>query len=191
MFNFLKNGTGQLLQVFFQDPERKLYIRELGKLLNKEPGYFQRILNNLVEEGLLIDEREANLRYFKLNKEYPLYEELKQIISKTLGIELKLKELSNELEKIKYAFIFGSIAANKENGYSDIDLMLIGNVDQEFLTEKISKLEKELGRIINYHIYHKAEIAKKLKEKNDFIVKILKEEKIILKGNIDELTKSD
>lgn len=191
MFNFLKNGMGQLLQVFFQDPDRRLYTRELSKLLNKEPGYFQRILNNLVEEGVLIDEREANLRYFKLNKDYPLYDELKRIVSKTLGIEMKLKELVSELKHIKHAFIFGSIASGTEKGHSDIDLMLIGKADQEILTEKISKIENELSRIINYHIYHKEEVLTKLQEKNDFIIKIFKDSKIILKGDIDEFTKSN
>ena len=190
MFNFLKNGTGQILQIFFQNPDKRLYIREISKILDKEPGHFQRILNNLVEEGILIDEREANLRYFKLNKEYPLYSELKIIISKTLGIEGKLKKFVEDLANIQYAFIFGSIASGREKGHSDIDLMLIGKADQEILTEKISKLEKELSRVINYHIYHKEEILMKLHEKNDFIVKIFKDPKIILKGDINELTKT-
>jgi len=189
MFNFLKNGTGQILKVFFKDPDKQLYVRELSKLLKKEPGYFQRILNNLVEEGILIDERIANLRYFKLNKEYPLYFELKKIISKTLGIEAKLKELINNLKRIKYAFVFGSMASNKENTLSDIDLFLVGEANQEILTEKINNLEKELNREINYHLYHKDEVLKKLHDKNDFIVKILKDPKIILKGNINELTR--
>lgn len=189
MFNFLKNGTGQLLQLFFQDPEKRLYVREISKILNKEPGHFQRALNNLVEEEILIDEKEANLRYFKLNKEHPLYFELKKIVSKTLGIEAKLKKLTEESKKIKYAFIFGSIAADKEHTTSDIDLMLIGEVDQEYLTEKVSKLENELSRPINYHIYHKKEILTKLKENNDFIVTLFKDPKIILKGNVDEFTK--
>lgn len=187
MFNFLKNGTGQLLQLFFQDPEKKLYVREISKILNKEPGHFQRALNNLVEEGILIDEKEANLRYFKLNKEHPLYFELKKIVSKTLGIEAKLKKLTEESKKIKYAFIFGSIAADKEHTTSDIDLMLIGQIDEDKLILKINKLEEELGREINYHIYNTTEFIKKRNDKNDFIVKILKDPKIILKGKINDI----
>ena len=189
MFNFLKNGTGQLLQLFFQDPGKKFYVREISRILNKEPGQFQRILNNLVEEGLLIDEREANLRYFKLNKEYPLYDELKKIVSKTLGIEAKLKKLAEEFKRIKYAFIFGSIAADKENTLSDIDLMLVGKADEDKLILKINKLEEELEREINYHVFDKAEFIKKRNDKNDFIVEILKAPKILLKGRIDDLTK--
>lgn len=187
MLNFLKNGTGQVLFLFFKDSEKRLYLREISRLLKKEPGCFQRILDDLVKEGILKDEREANLRYFSLNKEYPLYDELKKIVSKTLGIEAKLIKLAEELKRVKYAFIFGSIAVNKENTSSDIDLMLVGQADEDKLIVKINQLEEELGREINYHIYGTAEFINKINHKNDFIIKILKEPKILLKGKIDDI----
>ncbi len=139
----------------------------------------------------MIDEREANLRYFKLNKKYPLYDELKKIISKTLGVEAKLSHLVDGFKGIECAFIFGSMAADKENELSDIDLMLIGEANQDTLIKKINQLEGLLNREINYHIYRKDEISKKMKEKNDFIVKIFKDPKIILKGNLNEFTNID
>lgn len=188
MLNFLKNGTGKILQLFFQNPAKEYYFREIGKLLGQEPGTLQRYLNNLVNEGLLIDERRANLRYFRLNQDYPLYNEVKQIISKTIGIEAKLKELTDNMHNIQYAFIFGSIPKNQEYGQSDIDLMLIGQANEDNLLKKINLLEEELGREINYHIYDKEEIESKLKNNNDFLLRIFKEPQIILKGNLNELT---
>jgi len=128
------------------------------------------------------------LRFFKLNKNYPLYEELKKIISKTIGAEGQIKEIINSLEGIEEAFIFGSVAKEKENIHSDIDLMLIGRVDQDKLIEAVNKVEKELGREINYHIFTKEEVLKKIKEKDSFFVNIFSESKIILKGNLDEFT---
>ena len=188
MLNFLKNGTGKILQLFFQNPAKEYYFREIGQLLGQEPGTLQRYLNNLVNEGLLIDERRANLRYFRLNQDYPLYNEVKQIISKTIGIEAKLKELTDNMHNIQYAFIFGSIPKNQEYGQSDIDLMLIGQANEDNLLKKINLLEEELGREINYHIYDKEEIESKLKNNNDFLLRIFKEPQIILKGNLNELT---
>ncbi len=114
MLDFTKNSADKILNLFFKDPEKKLYLREIARVLGQEPGYFQKAINNLVTEGVLRDERKANLRYFELNKEYPLYDELKKIISKTLGLEAKIKEIINSLSGIDYAFIFGSIARNKE-----------------------------------------------------------------------------
>jgi DNA-binding transcriptional ArsR family regulator len=189
MLDFIKNKKGEVLKLFFQNTEQELYLREIARILGKEPGLFQRDIESLVKEGILKDERRANLRYFKLNKDYSLYKEIKQIIFKTLGIGAQLQRLVNDLLEIEQSFIFGSIAKNNEYAESDIDLMLIGAVDQDLLISKIDKVEKELKREVNYVLYNKEEILKKLKEKNDFLTKIFKESKIILKGNLDEYSK--
>ena len=93
------------------------------------------------------------------------------------------------LNEIETSFIFGSIAKNKENVDSDIDLVLIGEVDQDELIKKVSALESELNREINYHIYKKEEFIEKIKENNSFIINVISDSFITLKGNPDEFTK--
>lgn len=191
MLSFLKNGTGKILKLFFQNPDKEYYLREIGEHLGQEPGFFQRSIENLVTEGILLDERRANLRYFKLNKNYPLYEEIKGIVSKTIGTEARLKEMINSLEGVEYAFIFGSFAKNTATGSSDIDLMLIGNVKQDKLLSIINEVVSSLAREVNYHIFDKDEVIKKIAEKNDFFVRIFSEPIISLKGNLDEFTNTN
>ena len=188
MWDFIKNSKGEILNLLFKNPDKALYLRQIARELGKEdrPSYIQGALDFLLTEGVLTDERVGNLRFFKLNKNYPLYEELKKIISKTIGAEGQIKEIINSLEGIEEAFIFGSVAKGKENIHSDIDLMLIGSVDQDRLTEAVNKVEKELGREINYHIFIKEEVLKKIKEKDSFFINIFLESKIILKGNLNE-----
>ena len=186
MFDFLKNGRGEILELFFKNSDREFYFREIAASLSKEPGAIQNYLNSLVEQNILRDERKGNMRFFKLNKNHPLYDDIKSIISKTVGLEYKLKELVSVLPKLEYAFIFGSIAKGKEYGDSDIDLLLIGEVDQNFLVEKISKLQSELSREINYQVYTKAEVVKKLAEKNEFFLNIFSEPIINLKGDLND-----
>lgn len=189
MLELLKNSKGKILNLFFKDADREYYFREIARILGKEPGHYQRAINSLVEEGILQDERKGNLRFFKLNKNYALYEEIKKIISKTIGVEARLKEIVNSVPGIDYAFIFGSIAKNSESSNSDIDLMLIGDINQDVLIEKISKLESELNREINYHTYSRQEAIKKLQDKENFFTNIFTESIIPLKGNIYEFTK--
>jgi len=189
MFDFLKNGRGEILELFFKNSDREFYFREIAASLNKEPGAIQNYLNSLVKQNILQDERKGNMRFFKLYKNDPIYEEIKSIISKTIGIEYKLKELVSVLSKVEYAFIFGSIAKGKEYGDSDIDLLLIGEVNQDFLVEKISKLQSELSREINYQIYTKDEVIKKLTERNEFFKNIFSEPIINLKGDPDDFRK--
>ena len=143
MLNILKNGKGEVLNLFFKDPEKEYYLSEIANILGKKPGQYQRIINSLVEENILTDKRKGKLRFFKLNKDYVLYEEIKKIISKTIGVEFKLKKILDEFTDIKHAFIFGSIAKDKESEQSDIDLMLIGEADQDNLTKKFSTTEDD------------------------------------------------
>jgi len=94
--------------------------------------------------------------------------------------------LHNILEKFKdidRAFIYGSFAKGEEREDSDIDLLIIGEVNEDKLIEEIGKLERKLQREINYAIYEKEDFKKKKEEGNPFILDILKEKKIFLIGD--------
>ncbi len=68
--------------------------------------------------------------------------------------------------------------------------MIVGDdVDQDNLIKKVNKAEEELKREINYHIYSYKEVRAGLKNKNDFLIKIFNEPRIVLKGNLNEFTK--
>jgi len=185
---FTKNQT-LILGIFFNDPEKSYYLRELGRLIEKEPGVFQRDINKLVESGILLSEYRANSRFFKLNKNHPLYKELKSIFLKTVGAEGRLKEILKGIKNINITFIFGSYAKGKEDTFSDIDLMIIGDPDENELVSKIIEIEKELDREINYHIFSPIDWKKKLKEKDSFLGNILSQPKIFLIGKKDELSR--
>ena len=184
--NFTKNQT-LILELFFSDSSKEYYLREIGRILKKEPGIFQKDINRLAENGILLSRFRAKSRFFELNKEHPLYKELKSIFFKTVGVEGRLKEILKNIKNIDVAFIFGSYEKNKEDSFSDIDLMIMGDPDEDFLIGEISKLEKRINREINYHIFSKKDLKNKIKKKNSFIKGVLSGPKIILIGNKNEL----
>lgn len=79
----LSKNKLRLLKFFYDHPEGQFYIQELGRLLGKKPGVFQRALNNLQKEGLLLSEYRANARFFRINKHNPIYSELRSIVLKS------------------------------------------------------------------------------------------------------------
>ena len=191
MLDFLKNGKGEILNLMFLNPGKKYYLSEIARILGKEPSAYQKYIEGFIKDGILCDERVGNMRFFWLNKNYNLYNEIKNIISKTIGVEAKLKTLLKEIDSVETAFIFGSFATDKFNRSSDIDLFLVGEENQDAIIEHITKLEVEIGRSINYHIYSKKEVLDKIHIKNDFINNIFNREIILLKGDIDEFRKFD
>ena len=176
-------------RAFFNHPEKHYYFRQLAKLIGKEPGVFQKDINRLVEKGILLSEYQANSRFFKLNLKYHLYNEFKSIFLKTVGAVGKLKERLAGFEKIDLAFVFGSFAKNREDQYSDVDLMIIGNPNEDKLVTAISRIESALSREINYSIFSAADLKKGLKEKEVFLEDIMTNPKMFIIGEQNDLAR--
>jgi predicted nucleotidyltransferase len=185
----LTKNRAELLKLFFTNPDKAFYMQEIGRILEKKPGSFQRTLNNLVSEGILESEYKANARYFKVNKNYPLIKEFKSIVFKTVGIIGTLKDILSGIRHINIAFIYGSYAKAKENYLSDIDIVIIGNPNEDELIKRLDQLEEKLQREINYKFYTLKTFKTDIKEKEPFISEILREKKIMLIGDEDELRK--
>jgi len=141
----------------------------------------------LERDGLFISNHRGNQKFYALNRNYPLYNELKSIVFKTIGVAGKLEAALNTMEGIQCAFIYGSFAEGVEHAESDIDLMIIGSPDENVLIDKIDMLEKEIGREINYNIYSRSEFKRRKARKDSFITNLLKRKKMILKGDISEV----
>lgn len=191
MLDFLKNGKGEILNLMFLNPDKKYYLAEIAKILNKESSAYQKQIESFIQEGILNDERIGHMRFFWLNNDYHLYEEIKNIISKTIGVEAQLKTLLKEIDSVETAFIFGSFATDKFSSDSDIDLFLVGEEIEDSVIKHITKLETEIDRSINYHIYSKDEVLSRINVENDFVNNIFNRNIILLKGNINEYRKSN
>lgn len=173
----------RILTYFFTNPQSSHYLREIAAILNQDVGNLSREFNRLEKEGIFVSQVRGRQKYFSLNKNYPLYKELKSIVFKTAGVEGALKKVVLSIEGVEAAFLYGSFAKKKETAISDIDLFIVGSLDEHKLLTEIEKLEKQLGREINYTIYPAKEFAKK-RERDSFIIKILKGPKIVLKGKL-------
>ena len=176
-----------LLALFFTNPSQKYYLRELQRMLGYSAGSIRRELLRFQKDNLFNIEKIGNLIYYSLNTKHPLFEELKSIISKTVGIEGSLRKILLPIRQIKIAFIYGTFASKGQKATSDVDLMIIGNPDISNLNEKIAGLEKKLKREINTTIYSWEEYKTKKKAESGFILDLLKNPKIMLIGKEDDL----
>ncbi|MBE3092974.1 MAG: nucleotidyltransferase domain-containing protein [Chloroflexi bacterium] len=192
MINFLEitksRLRNKLLLHFFTNTDDEMYLREMALALREDPGNLSKELSKLEKEGVFISQFRGKQKYFFLNKAYLLFNELKSIIFKTIGIQGSLQEIINETSGIVSAFIYGSFATRKENASSDIDLCLIVKdsvFNENNFISKINKLEKTVSREINYIYYSDDEWKKQVSENDSFIINIKMGPKIVLKG--DEL----
>jgi predicted nucleotidyltransferase len=187
MLNLNSKLRQKLLLYFFTNPDSKLFLREIARILGVDPTNLSRELKSLCNSGYFLAEQKGNQKYFYLNKDFPLFEEVERIIFKTIGVEGALTEIIAKYPDIKTAFIYGSFANHAHHTASDIDLMVVGKFDEDNFISRINDLEKSLGREINYHQYSNKEWQKKKKEKDSFILNLIEKPKIFLKGNSNEL----
>jgi len=176
----------KVLTIFITNPDEKFYIRQLERLIKEPVSAVSRELQKLENSGLLSSKDGAHVKYYWVNKDYPIFDEIKKIILKTQGLGDKLRELINNVPGIKLAFIYGSVAKGEEKAASDIDLMIIGDIDSVRLHSKIGEIEDIIKRAINYNLMNEKDFKNR---KTEFIKRVLKEKKIFLIGGEGELRK--
>ena len=172
----------KLLTYSFTHPDEDYYVRELSGLIEEDPGNLSRELRILEEEGLYTSMARGNLKLYSLNKEYPLFRELKKIIFKTEGVEGTLKGVVGRFRGVSVAFIYGSYAREGEKRTSDVDLIVVGKIPRDKFTREVRSLELKLNREINFTIYTQEEFEMERKKEGGFLNLILKGRVVILKG---------
>lgn len=173
-----------LLSTFFGNPEKDYYTRQLAAMHNMSVGTLHREIKKLEACGILRSHEVGHIKLFSLNKQHPLFEELKSIFYKTEGAIRLAQDAVSKLSGVRVAFVYGSFAKGDEGPQSDVDIFLVGdNIPEEELVINISDLEKKLTREVNYTLYTEDEFRKKKKEKNSFLLEVLKGKKIFIRGD--------
>lgn len=176
-----------LVALFFTNPDQEYFSRQLERLSGIFVGNLQKELIKMEMANLLESRRLGKLKLYKLNTKHPLYPELKSVVAKTVGIEEIIRAGLSKLKGIKTTCIYGSFARGTEQAVSDIDLLILGNVDEKPLIHTIKSLEDQLQREINYTLYSPADWKKRKAAKDSFVIEVLKQPVITLLGEPDDI----
>ncbi len=180
----------EVLTWFVAHPGERFHYMQLDKLLKASRASLQKELKRLEDGGILCSTKEANIRFYWINQDHPLYSALKEIVFKTVGLADFLRDFLDEIGAVEVALIYGSVAKNVEDMRSDIDLLVIGDVDLDVLHEAVDAAERTIGREINPTVYTRQEWAGRVKIEQAFVTDILSSEKIFLIGDEDELRRT-
>jgi len=180
----------KILAWFYMHHTENFFVRQLATLLKEDSTNLSRELSNLEKCGILSSTRQGSLKLFRANKNCSFFDELKGLVFKTVGIIAEITSALEKLTGVKSAFIYGSYARGEETADSDIDLMIVGDINLDKLDSLISNLEKKSGRTINYVAYDFKEFLNKQKRRDGFIVDVLEGKKIIIIGSENELKKT-
>jgi uncharacterized protein len=183
--NVLFSGSRRsVLALLYGHPDEQFYLREITRRAGTGIGATQRELRQLSEAGLIQDVRRGRQVYYQANRKNPIFVELKSILAKTSGIRDILHEALTSLkDRIKLAFVYGSIARGEEKASSDVDLMVVGEISFSDVVSILAKIETKLGRETNPTVYGPREFREKLAAKNHFLSAVAKEKKLFVIGD--------
>jgi predicted nucleotidyltransferase len=175
----------KVLGLLFGKPDKSFYTNEIMRWAAMGRGTVSRELGRLVGAGLLTASRTGNQNHYQANSNSPVYKEMVSIVRKTFGVADEIRQALLPLdEQIELAFIYGSIAKGTENKSSDIDLMLVGKeLSYGAVVELLLPLEETLQRTINPTLFEKEEFLDKLNANNSFVVRVMEQPKIMIKGD--------
>ena len=179
----------EIFRLLFGSDNASLHMRDIERKSGFAIGTVQRELRKLVKLDLIKKTKDGNRTYYQANKENPIYQDIFNIVQKTVGLIFLLKEALSQSTEIEFAFIFGSFAAGKQNSHSDIDLMVIGNLGLRNVVSLLSGISEKTGREINPHVISKLEFINRTNLNDHFILNIIDSNRIFIMGTEDEFTK--
>jgi predicted nucleotidyltransferase len=178
------------LALLLLHPETSLHVREIARATGKAPGTLLRELNRLADAGVLIRKPVGNQVHFQADIRCTIYDDLRNLLKKTVGIVDVLREtLAPLADKIHAAFVYGSIARGDERGGSDLDLMIIGEAKFADVVEALGHAQEVLRREINPALFPARELNRKLADGEPFLERVLADKKMFVIGGDDDLGK--
>ena len=172
--------------LLFGAKDEPLHIREIERRSGLAVGTVRQEALKLVRLGLVVRRKSGNRTYYEPNREHPIYAEIRGLVFKTSGLADVLREALGE-QGIHCAFVFGSIAAGREQAESDIDLMVVGNIGLREVSKRLAGVSGKIGREINPHAMSPAEFAKRHRANDHFVASLMESPRIWIKGSEDDL----
>lgn len=187
-----KDYRRQVLALLLLRPDQPYHVREIARLTNTQPGTLHKELTKLAGVGILKKALKGNQLYYQADTNCVVFEELASIMRKTSGLADVLRlALQPVTEQLHFAAVYGSVASGKATTYSDIDLIIVGNISFAEAVKVLYPVQQELGREINPKLYSINEWQVALAGQSAFIRQLLSDPLLTIIGTKDDIRQSD
>jgi hypothetical protein len=180
----------KLLQLFYSNPNRAFYVREITRKIDEQINSVRRELANLLSMGIIQSEDTNNRLYYEVNQKYDFYDPLSAIFGGgTVGGTKKPSVGSGERQVIKalgnvdIALYTGQFTRDEKSG---IDMLIVGDINQTKLSKFISELEAKEGKELRFTVMTPTEFEYRQQVKDRFLNTVLTSKKQVLidKNNV-------
>lgn len=182
----------KLLQLFYANPNRSFYVREITRKVEEQINSVRRELANLQSIGIITSDTSNNKVYYEVDQKYENYEPLRQLFGgKTVRTKRTTKAVKEnmteevveapselrELGNIDAVCLLGQFTRDEISG---VDVLVIGNVNHNALQKYIADLEDKEGKELRYSVFSLDDFTYRLAIKDRFASNVLLSKKQIL-----------
>lgn len=183
----------KLLQLFYSNPNRSFYVREITRKIDEQINSVRRELANLLNVGIITSDTSNNKVYYEVNQKYEFFAPLEEIFgaggtkTRRAGaakavkpIDLPLPDETADLKalgNVEVAALMGQFTRDESAG---IDVLIVGNVNQNALNKYVTELEQQEGKDLRYTVFSLDDFTYRLQIKDRFISNVLRAKKQVL-----------
>ncbi len=177
----------KLLQLFYSNPNRSFYVREITRKIDEQINSVRRELSNLLSVGIIVSENTNNKLYYEVNQQFEFYEPLQQIFGGGVKKSISRKkavdsEDSDELDlksigHVELALYTGQFTRDETAG---VDFLVVGDVNRNALKKYVKQLEEQEGKEIRYAVMNLQDFQYRQAIKDRFVSGVENAKKQIL-----------
>jgi len=168
----------KLLHLFLENVEQAFFVREICRLINERINSVRRELENLEKFGLIISKSEDQKKYYKVNPDFAILEELKNLFEKSkLLAQKSLNQKALKLDGVKYLALTGKLTGENE---MQTDVLFVGKIPREAMEKFIKELEKVYRSEIRFTHFSMQEYNLRREVADKFLYSIINNKKIVL-----------
>jgi predicted transcriptional regulator len=175
---FSSKARIKLLTTFLLNPDEEYFIRELTRKLDEQINSIRRELDNLKKIGLLKSRVRNRKKYYYTNKDFIIFNELRDILLKSMNTDTDLIRSIGKMGEIDLLVLSG-VFVGKD---SQVDLLIVGDIDKDGLQKVLSKSSK-MGKDLRFTNMSTKDFLYRLECKDKFIKDLITDEKTIVAIN--------
>ena len=173
----------KLLQLFYSNPNRSFFVREITRKIDEQINSVRRELANLLSIGIIISKNENNKLFYEVNPRFEYNGALSNIFANKKNVGNDSPDNSNDMYNFKslghidLALLTGQFTHDEISG---VDLLIVGDINKNKMDKFILVLESKENKAIRYAVMDLDEYNYREQVKDRFISNIIKSKKQVL-----------
>ena len=180
---FISKVRVKMLQQFLFNKDDEYHVRGLVRILDEEINAVRRELQNLEDAGILTSQKRGNKLFYFLNKNCPLLNELTHLFYIDRDDIRQIHKILSAEDAIQTVVITENYLKNRYENEYDIDMLVLTEASTNQLVDLFRTIEQKIEKELRLTILKPSDIEFHHKKRDDFLLNILRNDKIVIIGD--------